>query len=62
MPFLYKFKFFRYKTHKIFNESIARNEGYRLSFFGDILQFIIMKLFPNQFCNVFVVIAKKIYN
>ena len=28
-------------------------------FFGDILQFIIMKLFPNQFCNVFVVIAKK---
>ena len=31
----------------------------RLSFFGDILQFIIMKLFLNQFCNVFVVIVKK---
>ena len=60
MPFLYKFSIFRYKTHKKFNESLGRNEGYRLSFIGSLIQKIIMKFFSSQFCNVNVIIAKKI--
>jgi SAM-dependent methyltransferase len=60
MPLLYKIKFFRSKLHKNFNENNARSEGYKLSLFGKLLQSLVMKFFPNQFCNVFVVIGKKI--
>ena len=59
MPILYKFPLFRAKTHKKFNENIARSEGYRLSRFGQKLQNILMKYFPDQFCNIFVLIASK---
>ena len=59
MPILYKFPFFRAKSHKIFNENIARSEGYKLSVLGQILQNILMKYFPNQFCNIYVLIARK---
>ena len=59
MPILYKFSFFRSKLHKEFNENIARSEGYRLSRFGQKLQNILMKYFPDQFCNIFVLIASK---
>jgi SAM-dependent methyltransferase len=59
MPILYKFYFFRAKSHKIFNENIARSEGYKLSVLGQILQNILMKCFPNQFCNIYVLIARK---
>ena len=59
MPILYKFSFFRSKLHKNFNENIARSEGYRLSKFGQLLQNILMKCFPNQFCNIYVLIARK---
>lgn len=60
MPILYKFSFFRKKTHKKFNENIARSEGYKLSFLGEIMQSLLMKLFPDQFCNIYVMIARKI--
>ena len=59
MPILYKFYFFRAKSHKKFNENIARSEGYKLSVLGQILQNILMKCFPNQFCNIYVLIARK---
>ena len=59
MPILYKFPFFRAKSHKKFNENIARSESYRLSRFGQIFQNILMKYFPDQFCNIYVLIAKK---
>ena len=59
MPILYKFSFFRARSHKNFNENIARSEGYKLSFLGKFLQRILMKLFPNQFCNIYVIIATK---
>ena len=59
MPILYKFTFFRYKSHKVFNENIARSEGYRLSFIGNIFQKILMTIAPNQFCNIYVLIATK---
>jgi|SaaInlStandDraft_5_1057022.scaffolds.fasta_scaffold64753_2 SAM-dependent methyltransferase len=59
MPFLYKFSFFRAKNHKKFDENTARAEGYRLSWFGKTLQNILMQFFPNQFCNIYVLIAHK---
>ena len=59
MPILYKFAFFRAKEHKIFNENFARKEGYKLSPLGRAIQNFLMKYFPDQFCNIFVLIAKK---
>lgn len=59
MPFLYKFTFFRSKGHKQFNENIARQEGYRLSWLGTRIQRCLMHWFPNQFCNVYVIMAQK---
>ena len=59
MPILYKFSFFRATTHKQFDENIARAEGYRLSWFGQRLQNMLMFLFPDQFCNIYVLIAYK---
>ena len=59
MPFLFKFKFFRAKAQKNFNEAIGREKGYKLSFLGNLFQKILITVFPNQFCNVFVMIAEK---
>ena len=41
------------------NENIAREQGYKLSNFGNYLQMLIMKILPDQFCNLYVIIAKK---
>jgi len=57
MPLLYKFKFFRSVPHKTFDENKGRKEGYKLSLFGNLLQTTLMKLLPNQFCNIYVMIA-----
>lgn len=59
MPIFYKFALFRSKGHKAFNENLARKEGYRLSPLGDALQGFFMKYFSEQFCNIFVLIARK---
>lgn len=59
MPILYKFAFFRSRTHKSFDENKARAEGYRLSWFGQTLQNFLMRFFPDQFCNIYVLIARK---
>jgi hypothetical protein len=59
MPFLYKFRFFREKNQKEFNENRARRDGYQFSFFGKIIQYLLIKFFPDQFCNIYVLIAKK---
>ncbi len=59
MPFLYKFKFFRSSNQKNFNENKAREEGFKLSFIGSLIQNILIKLFPRNFCNLYVMIAKK---
>jgi ubiquinone/menaquinone biosynthesis C-methylase UbiE len=59
MPILYKFSFFRASNHKQFDENIARAEGYRLSWFGQRLQNFLMRFFPDQFCNIYVLIAHK---
>ncbi len=59
MPVLYKFTIFRSLGHKNFDENKARKEGYRLSWFGQRLQNFLMKFFPEQFCNIYVLIAYK---
>lgn len=59
MPILYKFAFFRRAGHKVFDENKARAEGYRLSWFGQGLQNFLMRFFPDQFCNIYVLIANK---
>jgi len=59
MPILYKFSIFRTPTHKNFNENMARKEGYQLSTVGRLLQGFLMKYFPNQFCNIYVLIARR---
>ena len=59
MPLFYKFEFFRARTHKAFDESLGRSEGYRLSPVGSILQRTLMKVLPSQACNLFVLLAEK---
>lgn len=59
MPIFYKFRFFRSQGHKIFNENMARKEGYKLSVFGNTIQNILIRYFPAQFCNIYVAIAQK---
>ncbi len=60
MPILYKFAIFRSAEHKLFDENKARAEGYLLSWFGQRLQNFLMRFFPDQFCNVYVLIARKV--
>jgi SAM-dependent methyltransferase len=60
MPILYKFRVFRSRDHKTFDENKARKEGYRLSGLGQLLQNVMMKLMPNQFCNIYVLIARRV--
>ena len=60
MPILYKFTFFRSSGHKKFDENKARAEGYRLSWLGQLLQNFLMRFFPDQFCNIYVLIAHKV--
>jgi len=59
MPILYKFYLFRASSHKRFDENKARAEGYRLSLFGQFLQNFLMRFLPDQFCNIYVLIAHK---
>lgn len=60
MPILYKFEIFRHKSHKKFNENIARRDGYCLNLTGECIRRFLKKYFPKQFCNLYIVVAKKI--
>ena len=60
MPILYKFAFFRASDHKVFDENRARKEGYRLSWLGQRLQNLLMRVAPDQFCNIYVLIARRV--
>ncbi|WP_076590899.1 class I SAM-dependent methyltransferase [Herminiimonas arsenitoxidans] len=59
MPILYKFRVFRASSQKVFNEERARVDGYRLSWLGQRLQKFLMRFFAHQFCNIYVIIARK---
>ncbi len=58
MPFVYKFRWLRHPTHREFNETVARGEGYRLSRLGNTIQGTLMRLFPASFCNIMVATAR----
>ena len=60
MPLLYKFSLFRAAGHKVFDENLARKEGYLLSRAGRLLQHFLMRYFPDQFCNIYVLIARRL--
>jgi len=59
MPILYKFRIFRSVRHQRFDENRARTEGYRLSWLGQRLQKFLMRHFPDQFCNLYIVIGRR---
>lgn len=60
MPFLYKFRFFRKRSQKQFDENRARSEGYQFSLLGNALQKTLVSLLPRSFCNGIVIIARAI--
>ena len=59
LPFLYKIAPFRAVGHKEFDEQKARAEGYRLSGGGRALQKLLTAISPAEFCNVYVVVARR---
>lgn len=59
MPLLYKFALFRARGHKVFDENLARKEGYLLSGTGRMIQNFLMRHFPDQFCNIYVLVARR---
>ena len=59
MPLLYKFRFFRSKEHKRFNESLGRKDGYKLSLLGNIIHSILFFCFADQFCNLYLIKLRK---
>lgn len=59
MPLLYKFKIFRDRKHKKFDENLSRKDGYLLNPIGAFIQLILRSMFRNKFCNLYVVNAQK---
>jgi len=45
--------------HKIFNESLARIEGYKLNIIGKFFQNFLLYFAPSSFCNLYVIICRK---
>lgn len=60
MPILFHFSFFRKKSQKKFNETLARVEGYKLNFFGNIINNFLKLLFIKHYCNLYVIFARKV--
>ena len=59
MPIIFKFRLFRKSFAKQFDEKLERTTGYRLNSLGLMVNRL-LSLFPNQFCSVYVVQARKI--
>ena len=60
MPLVYKFKIFRDKDQKIFDENLGRKEGYILNKIGKLIQVFLSKYFGKHFCNLYVIVCEKI--
>jgi hypothetical protein len=60
MPLLFHYKIFRSKEQKIFNEHLARRDGYKLNFLGKILNKFLITFFKKNYCNVYVFLCQKI--
>ena len=58
MPIFYKFRMFRSKVQKDFDEHSGRVNGYQLSVLGNTLQKICMRFVPNQFCNIYLLTGR----
>lgn len=58
MPLLYKFTPFRHKSQRKFDESNARDVGYRLTPLASAISNILKWAFPKQLCNLAVVTAR----
>jgi len=61
VSFLFKYDFFRTSELKssTFLESSARSTGFKLNYFGTILDAFLHKFFPKQFSNLLVLIVEK---
>lgn len=59
MPVLYQFPIFRAGLSRKMDETGARASGYRLNPVGAWIQSTLMKISSRQFCNIYVVIARK---
>lgn len=59
MPLLFRFKIFRSKENKDFDENVARSNGYTLNRYRKFIQKIIFSIAPNQFSNLILVFATK---
>ncbi len=57
MPLLFHFRVFRSRRQKVFDESLARRNGYELNSLGRALNALLMKFNPRQFCNLYAVVA-----
>jgi ubiquinone/menaquinone biosynthesis C-methylase UbiE len=62
MPVFYQFRLFRTATHREFNESLGRREGYKLIFPIFILYRLLTIFFPYHASNVIVSIARRMPN
>ena len=60
MPFLFHFKILRSKDQKIFNEHAGRRDGYKLNFFGNMLNKILIFFFAKHYCNIHLIFCKKV--
>jgi len=61
VSFLFKFDIFRAKEFKSSNflESKARSQGFRLNWFGNMIDKFLHRAFPQLFSNLLVIIARK---
>lgn len=60
VSFLYRIKIFRDKNLESSKESVRRSKGYKLNYFGKLLDSILKVLFPYQTSNVIIFIGTKI--
>ena len=57
VSFLFKLNFFRKNID--FNEALARKNGFKLNFIGELIDLVLHKMFPRLFSNLLVIIARK---
>jgi SAM-dependent methyltransferase len=59
MPLLYRFRIFRGNGQRVFSESVARVQGYRLNFAGRVLSSALDRAMGQQITPLHVVTARK---
>lgn len=59
MTILYHIPLFRDPSQRIYNQHLARSEGYRLRWSVEILQSLLLRVAPEQSCNLHIFICRK---